>query len=343
MKKLELDKSLTLKIIQNELRLKELFTTTSKRNRNYSLNYKFYNTEKASNNENFSSSKICNVHRGFGNDYINDESDIFQISSQKTMELERENTKSIIKVNTNKNSRANSKSKKNKMNKTSKLDTSLNPFVNKIKDNPINSFHNYSSGKNSLNRNVTSIRYINVEKMINRFRENEEKIKEWIKREQTKKEIEENKHYQASPKINKKSKKINLKIKDCFLLRLQKSEDEKQKKAEMLKEFLKNKKMEEEKKREMKGKSRTKKGNLSIDKKIGETLNKFQLWDEKRKAKINLKRKIKFEKENMFDFIPKINKRSTSMAELKKKNYSNKNLYERLAKMNKYSGEKKKV
>ena len=185
---------------------------------------------------------------------------------------------------------------------------------------------------------------MNVERMITRFRENEEKIKKWIKKERTKKEIEENKHYQNSPKINNRSKKINLKIKDGFLLRLQKSEDEKQQKAEILKEFLKNKKIEEEKKHKgLKVKSRTKHTNLSTGKKISETLNKLHAIEEKRKAKINIKRKIKFPKEINNAFIHKINKRSTSMAELRKLNYSTNNLLEHFTIFGKYSIKKKNI
>ena len=347
MKKLEIDISLTLKIIENENKLKKLFNSTNKRNRYNSIDYKYYNTEKVSENENLSSSKndkIDNVKQSLRNKNVYDENLINQISSQKTMEIEKKNSKKIIKVNKSKNSKVNSQRKENKRNNTSKSDLSLNPFVKSIRNNPINSFHHNSTAKTPLNRNITSIKYMNVERMITRFRENEEKIKKWIKKERTKKEIEENKHYQNSPKINNRSKKINLKIKDGFLLRLQKSEDEKQQKAEILKEFLKNKKIEEEKKHKgLKVKSRTKHTNLSTGKKISETLNKFHAIEEKRKAKINIKRKIKFPKEINNAFIHKINKRSTSMAELRKLNYSTNNLLERFTIFGKYSIKKKNI
>ena len=347
MKKLEIDISLTLKIIENENKLKKLFNSTNKRNRYNSTDYKYYNTEKVSENENLSSSKndnIENVKQSLRNKNVYDENIINQLSSQKTMEIEKKNSKKIIKVNKSKNIKVNSQKKKNRRNNTSKSDLSLNPFVNTIRNNPINSFHHNSTAKTPLNRNITSIKYMNVERMITRFRENEEKIKEWIKKERTKKEIEENKHYQNSPKINNRSKKINLKIKDGFLLRLQKSEDEKQQKAEILKEFLKNKKMEEEKKHKgLKVKSRTKHTNLSTSKKISETLNKLHAIEEKRKAKINIKRKIKFPKEINNAFIHKINKRSTSMAELRKLNYSTNNLLEHFTIFGKYSIKKKNI
>ena len=347
MKKLEIDISLTLKIIENENKLKKLFNCTNKRNRYNSTDYKYYNTEKVSENENLSSSKNDNIEnkkQSLRNKNVYDENVINQLSSQKTMEIEKKNSKKIIKVNKSENSKVNSQRKENRRNNTSKSDLSLNPFVKSIRNNPINSFHHNSTAKTPLNRNITSIKYMNVERMITRFKENEEKIKEWIKKERTKKEIEENKHYQNSPKINNRSKKINLKIKDGFLLRLQKSEDEKQQKAEILKEFLKNKKMEEEKKHKgLKVKSRTKHTNLSTGKKISETLNKFHVLEEKRKNKIDIKRKIKFPKKINKAFIHKINKRSTSMSELRKLNYSTNNLLERFTIFGKYSIKKKNI
>ena len=143
-------------------------------------------------------------------------------------------------------------------------------------------------------------------------------------------------HYQKSPKLNQRSKKLNSKIKDNFLKRLQKSEYEKQQKAEILKIFM-------QKYNEIEGKSRTKKTNFFVDKTLYETLDKFYLLEEKRKEQIKLIQKIKFEKTNKFDFVPKINKRSTSMAELRRKNYSTKNIFERLAKISKNTTEKKKA
>ena len=133
MKKLEIDISLTLKIIENENRLKKLFSSTMKRNRYNSTGYKYYNTEKVSDNENLSTSKINNIDNVKqclrNNKNVFDENVINQMSSQKTMEIEKKNSKKTIKVNKSKNSKAHSKKKENKRNNTSKLDLSLNPFV----------------------------------------------------------------------------------------------------------------------------------------------------------------------------------------------------------------------
>ena len=331
MRKLDIDASLSLKIIQNECRLKELFNNTKKRNRNNSDDYKNYYTEKVSENENNSSNQNDNAK-----EYNENKNNLFEISSQKTMEIDRRNSKNKIKVNKNEFSKTLFITKDEKKNKTSKNELKINPFVNKTKNNPINSFNEKISLKSPLNRNITSIKNIIFEKMLTRFRESEEKKQRWISKEQTKKELKRMRHYQESPKLNQRSKKLNSKIKDNFLIRLQKSEYEKQQKAEILKKKKK-------KCKEIKGKSRTKKKNLIVDKKLYEILDKFYLLEEKRKEQIKLVQKIKFEKTNKFDFVPKINKRSTSMAELKRKNYSTKNLFERLTKISKNSTEKKKA
>ena len=252
------------------------------------------------------------------------------------MEKERENSKKEMNVSINKSGKVISKKKENRRNESSKINLSVNPSFNRFINNPINSFQCYGPRKSSLSRNITSMKFLNVDRMIRRFKEKEEKIKEWIIKERTKKELEENKHYQKSPIINKKSKKINHKIKDGFLLRLQKSENEKQQKAEILKEFLKKKNLEQERKQQgMKGKSRTKTINFDTNKKRNETVNRFDIWNIKTKAA------IKFSSKNKFSFMPKINKRSISMAELRKRNYSTKNLFDRLAKTGKNSKEKK--
>ena len=46
-----------LKIIQNEQRIKQLFNVTCIRNKNKSSDYKYCNTDKFSDNDNFSSTK----------------------------------------------------------------------------------------------------------------------------------------------------------------------------------------------------------------------------------------------------------------------------------------------
>ena len=336
MKNLKIDLPLTLKIIQNEQRIKQLFNVTCIRNKNKSSDYKYCNTDKFSDNDNFSSTKKDYIQPNITITNPHNDDIICQIASQTTIEKEKENSKKEMNVSTNKKGKEISKKKENRRNESSKINLSVNPSFNRFINNPINSFQCYGPRKSSLSRNITSMKFLNVDRMIRRFKEKEEKIREWIIKERTKKELEENKHYQKSPIINKKSKKINHKIKDGFLLRLQKSENEKQQKAEILKEFLKKKNLEQERKQQgMKGKSKTKIINFDTNKKRNEKVNRFDIWNIKTKAA------IKFRSKNKFSFMPKINKRSISMAELRKRNYSTKNLFERLAKTGKNSKEKK--
>ena len=336
MRKLEIDASLSLKIIQNECRLKELFNYTKIKNRNNSEDYKYFYTEHAYENGNISLNKIDDVQPFNGN-----KNKTLEMSSQKTMEIDRRNSKNKIKVNMHQCSKTLFISRNNKNNKTPKCELKINPFVNLIKSNPINTFQN-SPVRTSLNRNITLMKYTNIEKMLNRFQKSEEKKQQWISKEQTKKELDVKKHYQKSPKINRRSKKLNSKIKDNFLIRYQKSEYEKQQKAEILKEFMKKVKLEEEKKQNgMRGKSITQKLNFIVDKKLYETLTKFYLLEEKRKEQIKLIEKIKSAKTNKSEFVPKINKRSISMAELRRRKYSTKNLYERLSTIKNSTAKKK--
>ena len=186
MKKLEIDVSLTLKIIQNEHRLKELFKSTSKRNIYNTTDYKYYNTDKELYSENLSLSKIDNMHTV--NKFSSDIDDTINASSKKTMRIEKENTETLIKAKKDKYKISNVRfmTKENKGNKSSKLNLYLNPFVNKTKNNPINLSKDKSKGKTPLNRYMTSIKNFSVDKMIKRFQEKEEKIQKWLENERTK-------------------------------------------------------------------------------------------------------------------------------------------------------------
>ena len=93
--------------------------------------------------------------------------------------------------------------------------------------------------------------------------------------------------------------------------------------------------------------NRNKKKNESLEKnkkiEINNAINKLYEWDLNRKEKINLKRKKNDEKIDKIKYIPKINKRSSSMAELRKEKYSTKNIFERLSRNDKETLEKKKL
>jgi centrosomal protein CEP76 len=201
--------------------------------------------------------------------------------------------------------------------------------------------------------------------MMIRFKIDEEKKKEWIESQRKKKEEEQRRICPYAPKINKKSKKINLKFKDDFFGRQKLKDEQKKKKEEKLKEYLNKKKEDEINKNNFlltknnKGKNKDNNLNNSINLSTSKTsaktleknrkieiknaINKLYEWDTKRKEKINQKRKNNDEKMEKNSHIPKINKRSSSMAELKKEKYSDKNIFDRLSKKDPVSLEKKKL
>ena len=233
---------------------------------------------------------------------------------------------------------------------------------NKISKNTLKSNSTIHKDYSTIDYSVKSDRYlspsnknVNVSEMMERFQRVENRKKEWLENQKKKREEEEQKIYTHAPKINKISQ---IKFKDDFLERQKIKDEQKKKKEEKLKEFL-NKKEEEEinknnpllnKKTKGKKDSNLNSGNtssktLNKNKKanINNAINKLYAWDEKRKEKINERRKKNEEKVNNIKHVPKINKRSASMAELNKQKYKEKNIFNRLAQQDPYMLEKRKV
>ena len=73
------------------------------------------------------------------------------------------------------------------------------------------------------------------------------------------------------------------------------------------------------------------------------TINRLFEWDAKRKEKIKQKRIKKIEKIEENKHIPKINKRSASMVELKKSKSNARNIFDKLAKLDSVALQKKKI
>ena len=260
--------------------------------------------------------------------------------------------------------RNNNKNKKYEYKPKRKLNISArnNNSKTNIRKNSINSNSNtLHKDYSTIDYSVKSERYlknVNVEKMMDRFQKDEDRKKEWIENQKKKREEEEKKTCSHVPKINKVSQKINLKLKDDFLERQKLKDEQKKKKEEKLKEFL-NKKKEEEinknnpllkvnkknKDKDNLNSSRTSSKTLNKTQKvkINNAINKLYEWDKNRKEKINQKRKTKNEKMEKFDYVPKINKRSASMAEFNKKKYKEKDIFNRLAQKDPYMVEKRKL
>ena len=251
---------------------------------------------------------------------------------------------------------------KNNLKKNQKLNTNINLRTNNKHNSNKKNNHNItieSSAKSD--RGIgPSAKNMNLEEMIGRFKKSENKKKEWVENQKKKKEEEEKKLCSHKPKMDKNSIKINLKIKDDFLERQKIKDEQKRKKEEKLKEYINKKKQDEINKNNFlltkrKGKNKDNNLNNSINLstsakteknrkiEIKNAINKLFEWDTKRKERINQKRKNNNEKIDKIKHIPTINKRSSSMAELKKQKYSDKNLFDRLAKNDPVSVEKKKL
>ena len=317
------------------------------------------------------SPKVNNNEYGF--DYNNDK-------SHNKFNVIKVNQKiKKVKNNSKKSSRTNIHSTNNFKNKrkiNQKIDskyknhlniTARNDNRNKIHYNLNNSNTNTMHKENStFDYSIKSDRYLspsvkslNVVEMMDRFQKDEDKKKEWLENQKKKKEEEEKKVCSHAPKINKVSKKINLKMKDDFFERQKKREEQKKKREEKLREFLNKKKEDEINKNNpllnKKNKRKNKENNLNTktissktsdkNKKenINNTITKLYEWDQKRKEKIDQKRKKDSEKYEHIDHIPKINKRSASMAEFNKKKYNEKNIFNRLAQKDPVALEKKKL
>lgn len=77
---------------------------------------------------------------------------------------------------------------------------------------------------------------------------------------------------------------------------------------------------------------------------IENTINKLYEWDKRRKEKIENLRNLKDKKIDKYTYIPKINKRSNSLAAKRKlNNEQNENIFERLSKEDPLIKEKKKI
>ena len=394
---LDIDASLNRKIIQNENKLQALFNIPKKKRAIHSTDQKGIKNERnkiIQNNNNSNQKQPSNFttyyYNGFDdNDNFNGheiQNNLSQYYSPNTMisdyDLNEKYNKSsnVIKVNQNikkvKNAsnktsstnlhstRDNNKNKKFEYKPKRKLNISVrnNNSKTKIRKNSINSNSNtLHKDYSTIDYSVKSERYlknVNVEKMMDRFQKDEDRKKEWIENQKKKREEEEKKACSHIPKINKVSKKINLKLKDDFLERQKLKDEQKRKKEEKLKEFLNKKKEEEinknnplikvnkkinEKENLNSSTTSSKTFNKNQKVKINNAINKLYEWDKKRKEKIYQKRKTKNEKMEQFDYMPKINKRSASMAEFNKRKYKEKNIFNRLAQKDPYMVEKRKL
>ena len=223
-----------------------------------------------------------------------------------------------------------------------------NKFTDTSKFKPL--FYHASSKKN-----------VNFNEMYERFEENLRKNKEKIERLkiiQEEKMLEQCSH---QPTINRKDKNMGELIKDDFLTRQQKFNEKTKQKEEKLKQILlRNEQIKINKNNYLLLKRRKKNLRIgSVDNlierndnefisvtrtksQIDNRINKLYEWDQRRKEKIERKREEEIYEEEKNDHIPKIDKRSSSLA-YEKKYKSGEDIFERLSKEDKILKEKRKL
>ena len=394
MKYLDIDESLNTKIIANENKLKALFKITNKKRQCHSTEHKPVNRE-GNNKKKMKRNISNNYYSDFDDNDSKIQKNLIRFFSPKRnisisdidLDNSSKNQKKIIEVNrkvkflkkhSNKTTISNLHSNRKNQNITNinnnnykrissiKTKQKEEVYLNPKMHNNLNNSNNLCKDSSTIDYSVKSerclspsVKSLNVDQMIERFKRGESKKKEWVEEQKKKKEEEEKKLCSYAPKIDKNSKKINSKYKGDFFQR-QKTRDEQKKKREEKLKITLNKKREEEINKTnylLNKKLKSKKKENSLNNinsnstilqrnkklKISNVINKLYEWEERRKEKIKEKRKINNENIEKIDHIPKINKRSVSMAELKKHKYNNKNIFDRLSKNDPDSVEKKKL
>ncbi len=206
---------------------------------------------------------------------------------------------------------------------------------------------------------VTSKPNVNLNQMFKRFEENQKKKKEKIERLKTQQKEKESLICSHKPLLNQKTMSLNKRIKDDFLTRQKKHEEKVREKGEKLKQKLldneKNKINESNYLLQKRNKENSSYGSVGLNsslnsefssmartkKEIDDTINKFYEWEQRRKEKIERKREyLKFDNESL-DHIPKIDKRSSSLASQKRSD--SETIFERLYKEDDILREKRKL
>ena len=232
-----------------------------------------------------------------------------------------------------------------------------NKNLNIFNNNKYN--ESYIIDSNLLDNLNNSIKIsFNLNNMLERFEENQNKKKEKIQKLIKEKEIKEKSQYTYMPEINKNTK-FNNKINDDFLTRQKKYNDIKNKNEKKLKEYILKNEQDKINKNSFilkrKNKDNSNVGNALNSSFISEisygarsmadidcSISRLFEWDNKRKEKL-----IKMQKEQSYELeknkhIPRINKKSRKMA---MHSISNKkeNIFDRLAKEDEMVKEKKKI
>lgn len=200
---------------------------------------------------------------------------------------------------------------------------------------------------------------VNLDQMFKRFKESQRRKNEKIARLKTEQEEKESLQCSHKPLLNQKTMSLNKLLKDDFLTRQRKHEEKVKEKGAKLKQKLedieRNKINESNYLLQRRNKENSSYGSVGLNsslnsefssmartkKEIDDTINKFFEWDQRRKAKIEKRREdLKFDNESL-DHIPRIDKRSSSLASQKRSDTET--IFERLYKEDDILREKRKL
>ena len=194
------------------------------------------------------------------------------------------------------------------------------------------------SGNKTQRLNTKSSK-INFNELYSRFEDYIIRRKENIERKREELNNDNKIKYTYKPKLNINKKFFDEQNKDNFLERQKKYVEEKKIKEERYKEDLIRKEEEEINKTNILNKN-----NNRNRKDFDQVLNDLNVWDNNRKKKIEQKKQEKIDKiKNEFDYIPKIDKRSESLAKKNKNRKKESDVFTRLAKEDKILKEKYKI
>ena len=206
---------------------------------------------------------------------------------------------------------------------------------------------------------VNSKPNVNFNQMFKRFEENQRRKNEKIERLKTEQKEKESLQCSHKPLMCQKTMSLNKQLKDDFLTRQKKHEEKVKEKGEKLKQRL----LDNERSKinennfliQKRNKETSSYGSVGLNsslnsefsnmartkKEIDDTINKFFEWDQRRKEKIERRREdLKYDDESL-DHIPKIDKRSSSLASQKRS--ETETIFERLYKEDDILREKRKV
>ena len=220
----------------------------------------------------------------------------------------------------------------------------LNEIINRLYTNAHKNRkkkENEKSDGNAIdyNGNTSKRTKVDFNEIYSRFVDDIKKREENL--EKKREEINNNNKtiYTYKPKLNINKKFIDNQNNENFLERQKKYYEEKKKKEERYKEDIIKKEKEEIDKNNILSKNIVKN-----KKEIDKVINDLNEWDINRKKKIDQKWKEKISKmQNEFNYMPKLNKKSETLAKKNKQRQKETNVFTRLAKEDKVLKEKQKI